>query len=281
MKIITRKKALQQILQKYKKGARSVGFVPTMGCLHDGHVSLIRRAREENECVVVSIFVNPLQFGPREDFERYPRARARDYALCKKEKVDIVYAPSARHMYPQPFLTTVSVTALTDCLCGRVREGHFDGVATVVCKLLQHVVPERAYFGKKDYQQLCVIKQMVHDLDLPVTVIGCPTVREHDGIALSSRNRYLSANERVRARVLFHSLKDAKERIRSGERSVKNIIRIMRQMITKAADAVDYVAIRDAKTLAPVKTVRGRVVIATAAYFGRARLIDNMEIAVT
>src|SRR5690242_17502445 len=199
MKVIHSISEMQAAAGRWRRHGQSVGFVPTMGALHEGHLSLVRRAREENDIVVVSIFVNPLQFGPRDDYQRYPRTLKRDEALLKEERADVLFIPEAREMYRPGFSTSIDVTSLTQTLCGPFRPGHFRGVATVVAKLLQIVQPSRAYFGEKDYQQVRVIDRMVQDLDIPVRIVACPTVREPDGLAASSRNRYLSAREREEA----------------------------------------------------------------------------------
>ena len=248
-----------------------------MGALHEGHLSLIRKAKKENDICLLSIFVNPLQFGPREDFHHYPRPVRSDNLLAKKEKVDIIFHPSGKSMYPSGFLTTVEVAQLSDALCGRSRPGHFRGVTTVVAKLLNIVGPNIMYLGQKDAQQAIILKRMVADLNFPTTIKICPTVREKGGLALSSRNKYLTARHRQQAAILYRSLKEAKGKIKSGERRATAIIRHIRSRIEKmSAGRIDYVACVDARTLVPLQTIRGHVMLALAVKFGEARLIDNI-----
>jgi len=258
------------------RGTR-VGLVPTMGGLHEGHASLLRAARAENGCVVVSIFVNPTQFGPTEDFAKYPRPVEEDLALCRREGVDLVFTPTAGEMYPEGFATTVHVAGLGETMCGRLRPGHFDGVATVVAKLLASVQPDAAFFGEKDAQQLAVVRRMVADLNLPVEVRGCPLVREPDGLAMSSRNAYLSAEERRRALVLSAALVEAREAIRAGERGGARLAERVRERL-RAAEGVEleYVAVVDPDTLADLDRIRGACLVAVAAKVGATRLIDNV-----
>ena len=215
------------VLEARQRGER-VGLVPTMGALHAGHVSLIRTAREENAFVVVSIFVNPTQFGPGEDFERYPRPLGDDLEICRQEGVDLVFAPTPEEMYPEGFATTVHVAGLTEKMCGAARPGHFDGVATVVAKLLGIVAPDAAYFGEKDAQQLAVIRRMAADLDLAPEIRACPLVRDADGLATSSRNRYLAPEERARALVLSRALAEARQALADGERDASRLARSVR-----------------------------------------------------
>lgn len=261
-----------------KRSGRSVGFVPTMGYLHDGHLALVRRAREESGFVVVSIFVNPLQFGPTEDFERYPRDEARDFAMLEEAGVDLVFAPPVEEMYPGEPLTTVHVRQLTEGLCGAKRPGHFDGVATVVAKLFNIVQPDRAYFGEKDYQQAKVVQRMVRDLDFPVEIVPVRTVREADGLAMSSRNAYLSERERSVAPCLFRALVEAAERYERGERRARELERyVLDYLRAYAGDVeVEYVEARDAETLAAIEYVTRPAILAVAARIGRARLIDHV-----
>ncbi|WP_457679551.1 pantoate--beta-alanine ligase [Thermovibrio sp.] len=277
MRVVKKVKEMQSIGLNLKKTGKEVGFVPTMGYLHEGHLSLVRRARRENEVVVVSIFVNPTQFGPNEDFERYPRDLERDLELLKKEGVDLVFTPSAEEIYPEGFSTSVEVKGLTEGLCGAKRPGHFRGVATIVAKLLNIVMPERAYFGEKDYQQLQVIKRLVSDLNIPVKVVGCPIVREEDGLALSSRNTYLSKKERESALSLYRGLKLAKELFERGERKPERIKKEVRKLILShpKVEKIDYVEIVDGTTLKPVNEVKEGDLIALAVFVGKTRLIDN------
>ncbi|MGE5549625.1 MAG: pantoate--beta-alanine ligase [Bacteroidota bacterium] len=256
---------------------RSVGFVPTMGYLHAGHLSLVERARAENEATVVSIFVNPTQFGPEEDFARYPRDEPRDLALCDEAGVNFVFTPDAAEMYPPGFQTYVDVTGLSQGLCGASRPGHFRGVATVVAKLFAIVQPRRAYFGEKDAQQLRVIRRLAQDLNLPVTVVPVPIIREPDGLAMSSRNVYLSAEERRAALVLYRSLLVARDLVRSGEQNAAVVAEAMRALIAAESLArLDYLAIVDDETLAPVERIDRPTLIALAVFIGRTRLIDNV-----
>ena len=279
MKIVEKVKEMQAISLAEKRVGKRVGFVPTMGYLHEGHLSLVRRARRENDVVVVSIFVNPTQFGPNEDFERYPRDLKRDAELLKREGVDYLFHPKAEEMYPPGYSTFVEVEGLTETLCGAKRPGHFRGVATIVTKLLNIVQPDRAYFGEKDFQQLQVIKRLVRDLNIPVEVVGCPIVREKDGLALSSRNTYLSSEERESALALYRGLKLAKELFESGERNAERIKREVERLILShpKVSKVDYVEIVDSETLKPVKEVKEGDTIALAVFVGKTRLIDNYQ----
>ena len=255
----------------------SVGLVPTMGALHPGHLSLVSAAREENGFVVVSIFVNPTQFGPHEDFDRYPRPLERDLALCRQLGVDLVFHPPTAEMYPPGFRTVVEVTGLQDGLCGASRPGHFRGVATVVLKLFNIAQPDRAYFGQKDAQQARIIRQMARDLNVPVEVRVCPIVREADGLALSSRNQYLEPDQRWHARALYQALLAARSLIDAGERDAAVVRQALADRIAATPGAVlDYAAVVDADTLEPCTRVRGEVLLALAVKFGDTRLIDNL-----
>ena len=277
MKVVYTISEVRESVKQYKREGLTVGFVPTMGYLHEGHGSLIKRAKEENDIVVVSTFVNPIQFGPNEDLDKYPRDQKRDEEVCEAYGGDIMFLPSVEEMYPEERKTTVSVEGLTAGLCGAKRPGHFNGVTTVVTKLFNIVLPDRAYFGQKDAQQLMVIKKMVRDLNNPVEVIGCPIVREEDGLAKSSRNKYLGEEERKAALVLSRSLKEAKKAIDNGEKNSKNIISIIESFISKEPLAkVDYVNILDINTIEDVEEVGSGVLIAMAVYIGKTRLIDNM-----
>jgi pantoate--beta-alanine ligase len=258
-----------------------VGLVPTMGALHEGHLSLIRTAREENGFVVVSIFVNPTQFGAGEDLESYPRDLERDVTLAREAGSDLAFNPRVSEMYPRGFCTWVEVEGLTQGLCGASRPGHFRGVCTVVAKLFHICEPDRAYFGEKDAQQLAVIRKMVKDLDIPVEVVGCPTVREPDGLALSSRNVRLSPQERAQAPVLLRALLAARTAIENGERDAARLKEGMRAVLADADLAsIDYVEIVNAGDLAPVTTVGGSCLLALALWFGATRLIDNISVTV-
>jgi pantoate--beta-alanine ligase len=259
----------------------TVGLVPTMGALHAGHISLIRAARQECGYVAVSIFVNPTQFGPREDLERYPRPLKQDLEVCEEHHVDLVFAPDACVMYPQGFRTFVEVEELQDVLCGASRPGHFRGVATVVLKLFNIVQPDIAYFGQKDAQQARIIQQMADDLNLPVRLRVCPIVRESDGLALSSRNQYLDPAQRERARVLYQALEEVRRRVEKGERDARVLREVLASRIGATPGAVlDYAAVVDADSLKPIARLKGEVLVALAVKFGATRLIDNIQLSV-
>lgn len=269
---------LRQAVAAARRAGKQIGFVPTMGALHAGHVRLIEAARAANGFVVVSIFVNPTQFGPNEDFIRYPRPLERDLDLC--EGVDLVFIPDAKTMYPPRFQTSIQVKDLSNILDGASRPGHFQGVATVVLKLLNLVQPDRAYFGQKDAQQVRVIQQMVRDLNVPVGILVCPTVREPDGLALSSRNQYLDAAQRREATALNQTLEKAEALIRAGQRDAAVIERMMADRIAATPGAVlDYAVAVDADTLKPVTPLKETVLLALAVKFGATRLIDNRVVA--
>ena len=254
----------------------AIGLVPTMGALHEGHASLLRAARQECGYIIASIFVNPIQFGPNEDFARYPRPLEKDLAVCATERVDLVFTPGAATIYPPDFHTFVEVGELHDTLCGASRPGHFRGVATVVLKLLNIVAPDIAYFGQKDAQQVRIIQQLVRDLDVPVQVRVCPIVREPDGLALSSRNQYLSAEERKNATVLHRALIAARDLIEHGERDPTAVRRAMTELIAATPGAeLDYAEVVDVNSLHRPASVRGRILLAVAVRFGQTRLIDN------
>jgi pantoate--beta-alanine ligase len=264
-------------LDYVRRAGKRIGFVPTMGALHAGHARLIQRAREECDFVVVSIFVNPLQFGPSEDYQRYPRPIEKDAALCAEGGVDLVFAPETGDMYASPQITFVEVTRITDHLCGAFRPGHFRGVATVVLKLFNIVQPDFAYFGEKDYQQLCVIRRMVEDFNLRLTIVPVPTWRESDGLALSSRNVYLSPAERAAAPALYRALMLARERIASGEKDTAVIKAAVTSVLaSEPLIRVQYFEIVDAAEVQPVAMVAGPVRIAAAIFIGKTRLIDNV-----
>ncbi len=278
MKIIASVKQMQGLALKVKRAGRSIGLVPTMGALHEGHFSLIRRARKENDVVVVSVFVNPAQFGPNEDYLRYPRPAAEDAAACRREKADYLFMPSPDEMYPGGHLTFVTVERMSDILCGESRPGHFRGVATVVSKLFNIARPDRAYFGMKDYQQLTLIKRMASDLNFPVAIVPCPIVREPSGLALSSRNAYLSPLEKERGLIISRSLQRTCDliqckKIKTSEKIEENMIAALSRV---PGARLDYVAVLDPETLEPVSRLRLPVVIAVAIWMGRTRLIDNI-----
>jgi len=255
---------------------KSIGFVPTMGYFHEGHLSLMRRARAENEVVVVSLFVNPTQFGPQEDLATYPRDFARDCRLAEEVGVDLLFAPSGEEMYPPGYCTYVNVERITEHLCGRSRPGHFRGVATVVLKLFNIVQPDRAYFGNKDFQQRVVIERMVRDLNLDLEIVALPIVREPDGLALSSRNEYLNSEERQAALVLSRSLRAAKRWVQEGERDAERLRERVRALIAAEPRArIDYVALVDPETFEDISTLDRPALLALAVHIGPARLIDN------
>ncbi|MFQ6092962.1 MAG: pantoate--beta-alanine ligase [bacterium] len=276
MKVICQIKEMQTEAERLRREGKRIGFVPTMGFFHEGHLSLIRKAGELSDVVVVSLFVNPTQFGPGEDFEEYPRDKERDRRLAEENGCDILFEPTVEGMYPQGYATYVNVEKLTDVLCGASRPGHFRGVTTVVTKLLDIVRPHVAIFGQKDAQQSIVVKRMVEDLNQDVEIFVAPTVREPDGLAMSSRNTYLTPKQRGEAVVLYQSLQRAQEMIRSGERRAKSIIEAMTELIRATDSArIEYVAIVDVHNLQPLEILRGGVLIALAVRIGRARLIDN------
>jgi pantoate--beta-alanine ligase len=262
-------------LRRELAGREGIGLVPTMGFLHEGHLSLIRRAHEECATVVVSLFVNPRLFGDGEDLDAYPRDEARDAALANECGADLLFAPAREEVYPDGFSTTVEVGDLTDVLCGASRPGHFAGVTTVVTKLLNMVAPEVAYFGQKDAQQAIVIRKLARDLDMPVRIEVCPTVREPDGLALSSRNAYLSPDERARALALNRSLRAAEAAVAAGQTAADDVLAAAREQLQQAGIEPEYLELRSAKDLAPVERVNGSTLLAVAAQVGRARLIDN------
>lgn len=277
MKIIKTIEELRPIIKGWKKEGLTVGLVPTMGYLHDGHKSLIVKAVAENDRVVVSDFVNPTQFGANEDLSSYPRDIERDAALCEGAGADIIFHPEPEEMYFPDKCTFVDMDKLTKGLCGKTRPVHFSGVCTVVSKLFNIVTPDRAYFGQKDAQQLAVIKRMVRDLNFDITIVGCPIVREADGLALSSRNTYLNKEERQAALILNKSLTLGKEMIEAGEKNAAKVREtIIKNMETEPLAKVDYVEIVDPENLEPVATIDAPVLVATAVYIGKTRLIDNV-----
>jgi len=268
---------LRPVIQAFKSKGKSIGFVPTMGYLHAGHLSLFQKSKRENDITIVSIFVNPLQFGPREDFRKYPRDKKKDEMLAKKEKVDIIFHPSEKEMYSLDFLTYVTTRQLSNGLCGLFRPGHFRGVTTVVSKLLNIVAPDVLYLGQKDLQQAVILKKMMADLNFPAKVRICPTIRERNGLALSSRNTYLSREQSQEAIVLYQALQKAKKMIQQGERKANIIIQTVKAMIqlSPQASKIDYVACVGVDTLETLTTLKGKVAIALAVWFGKTRLIDN------
>ena len=276
MRIVKSIQEMRTVCRELRGEDRDLGLVPTMGALHEGHLSLVRRARAECGVVAASIFVNPLQFAPGEDFARYPRTFEQDCKLLEAEGVDVLFAPEAAEMYPDQVATTVTVAGIGDRLDGASRPGHFTGVATIVTKLFHVVKSERAYFGQKDAAQLAVLRQMVRDLNFDVELVGCEIVRDVDGLALSSRNRYLSAKERADALVLHQALLRMEQMIAQGERRSKVLIHGGTEVLQTAAGVrVDYVAIVDANSLLPVALVGTGTLVAVATYAGKTRLIDN------
>ncbi|WP_448376360.1 pantoate--beta-alanine ligase [Fervidobacterium sp.] len=276
MRLVHTVAEMKKLSNEILKSGKTIGFVPTMGYLHEGHLSLVETARKENDIVVVSIFVNPTQFGPNEDFSRYPRDLERDLRLLEPLGVDYVFNPPVEEMYPSFYSVYVEETELSKYLCGASRPGHFRGVCTVVAKLFNIVKPTRAYFGQKDAQQFRVLRRMVENLNMDVEMVEMPIVREVDGLAMSSRNVYLNEEERKEAVRLYKSLLRAKELIDSGERDVKNIKQEMFKILEHPLLRIDYVEIVDEKTLTPVDNIDRKVIIALAVFVGKARLIDNM-----
>lgn len=270
---------LRRRIAELRAKGLSIGLAPTMGALHAGHVSLVDAGRARGDAVVATIFVNPTQFGPNEDFAAYPRDEAADFALLEKSGAALVFAPDVREMYPEPGLTTVHVAELTSGLCGPFRPGHFDGVATVVTKLFLASLPDRAYFGEKDYQQLQVVRRLARDLKLPIEVVGCPTVRESDGLAMSSRNRYLNPAERAAAPAMHCSLIALAEAVSAGADCRAAEVEARATLLTAGFGPVDYVAVVDAESLAPVDRVTRPSRALAAAQLGKARLIDNVAVA--
>lgn len=277
MKIFRRINEIKSEVKKRKEREETIGFVPTMGYLHKGHISLIKRARKENDVVVVSIFVNPTQFGPGEDFERYPRDEKRDVEILEKENVDIVFIPETREMYKEEYKTWVYVEEYSEILEGDFRPGHFKGVCTVVLKLFNIVQPDRSYFGWKDAQQLIIIKKMVEDLNVPVEIIGCPTVREEDGLAASSRNVYLSDEDRKKALCLYKALKKIEEMVKNGIFETTKLIEEGKKVIKEAEGVqLQYLKIVNIENLKEVKKAGKNTIVLGAIKIGDVRLIDNI-----
>ena len=275
MKIVGTVKEVREQVKEWKKQGLSVGFVPTMGYLHEGHKSLMDAARKGNDKVVVSIFVNPMQFGPTEDLATYPRDLDHDAALCESAGVDLIFHPEAEEMYEKDFCSFVDMTGLTEGLCGKTRPIHFRGVCTVVNKLFNIVTPDHAYFGQKDGQQLAVIKRMVRDLNMDIEIVGCPIIREEDGLAKSSRNTYLSSEERKAALILSKTVALGKE-LAKTEKDPNKVVEAMKKNIeTEPLAKIDYVEAVDALSMAPVEKLEGTCMLAMAVYIGKTRLIDN------
>lgn len=281
MQLIKSINSVKKQIKKAKQKVKSIGLFPTMGYFHEGHLSLIRRAVKECDIVVISIFVNPTQFATGEDYLRYPRDSRRDLHLAEKEGVDIVFAPSAKSMYPNGYQTYVNVEKMSKVLCGISRPSHFRGVVSVVAKLFNIIEPDIAYFGGKDAQQAIIIDRMVKDLNMNVKLKILPIIREKDGLAMSSRNTYLNKMDRKNATILYKSLKGAKRLINSGIRDTNRIIHTMRNMIKSIPHArIDYISVVDTKDLKPAKELKGKILIALAVYFEKTRLIDNVIIKV-
>ena len=277
MEIVKTIESARKLVKSARAQGKRTGLVPTMGALHIGHISLLETAVEECDFVVVSIFVNPTQFGPGEDFKKYPRPFDEDLEICKKAGVDVVFAPELVTLYPDENLTWVNVEKLTEPLCGRFRPGHFRGVATVCAKLFNIVAPDAAYFGQKDGQQALVIKRMVADLNMPIEIVICPTVREPNGLAVSSRNKYLTEQQRKDAACIYESLQKCRQLIKAGITDSRQIITGMREILNRPSSIeIQYVSIVDAETLQDVDKIAGKILAAVAVKIGHARLIDNI-----
>jgi pantoate--beta-alanine ligase len=278
MEIIVQAQEMQRRAEQLRRQGMTIAFVPTMGYLHEGHLSLMREARKRGDALVISIFVNPTQFGPQEDYDRYPRDMKRDLRLVQGVGVDIVFTPSAHEMYPNGFQTSVKVERITKNLCGASRPGHFCGVTTVVAKLFNIVKPHLAFFGQKDYQQLITIKRMVEDLNMDIKVIGMPTIRESDGLAMSSRNAYLNPKKRKEALSLYRSLAKARELFGRGEKNAATLLQEVRRIIEEEGNSakIDYVKICDAHTLEDIDEIKAEAIVAVAVHIGKTRLIDNI-----
>lgn len=282
MKVVRSPKTFQALMEKKRLEGKLIGFVPTMGALHEGHLSLVNTAKKENDFTAVSIFVNPLQFGPREDFKKYPRPLSQDAALLKSVKADCLFIPDAAGLYPDGFQTHIAVGTegsfgLTKGLCAKFRPGHFEGVATVVAKLLNLAKAHRAYFGAKDFQQAAVIGRMVRDLDLDVKIRVCPIVREKDGLAMSSRNRYLTPDNRRRAVMISKTLFELKRAVEQGK-SFNLALSAARKKLSRHSDKMDYLEVVDSGTLEPVRRPQGPMTAVAACFIGGTRLIDNVSI---
>ncbi|WP_108671151.1 pantoate--beta-alanine ligase [Peribacillus acanthi] len=277
MNIITNASDMQKTMQKYKSEGKSIGFVPTMGYLHEGHKSLLQEARKRHDIVALSIFVNPLQFGPNEDFDTYPRDLKRDETIASEMGVDVIFYPTVQEMYGEELTVSVKVTNRTDALCGRKRPGHFDGVATVLTKLFNIVLPDEAFFGLKDAQQVAIVQGMVEDFNFPVKIVPVTTVREEDGLAKSSRNVYLLEEERKQAPQLYQSLLLAKESIEEGVTNSSSVVSLIESHIKETTNGIiDYVEVYSYPQLKTVEQLSGKIIIALAVKFSKARLIDNI-----
>ncbi len=276
MKIVTTIKEVKETINEWRARGQSVGFVPTMGYLHEGHASLMKEAKKQTDKVAVSIFVNPTQFGPDEDYDAYPRDLDHDAAICEEQGVDLIFHPSVEEMYGKNYNTYVTMETLGEELCGKSRPTHFRGVCTVVTKLFNIVNPDKAFFGQKDAQQFVIIKRMVKDLNMRVEVIGCPIVREDDGLAKSSRNTYLSPEERQAALILSQTIRLGQDMVKAGEKNVNTLLSAMKEKIASEPLAkIDYVEVVDGETMQKVETIEESVLVAMAVYIGKTRLIDN------
>jgi len=280
MEILRIPRIAQDSCKKHLLRGRTLGFVPTMGALHNGHVSLVKRAKMENDITVASIFINPLQFGPAEDLDKYPRSIEEDIRKLREEDIDILFLPDNNLIYPQGFSTHIEVAGLSDKLCGKFRPGHFSGVATVVAKFFNLVSPTRAYFGQKDFQQTVIIKKMTKDLNFDTDIIVCPTIRENDGLAMSSRNAYLDSDQRTAARLLYQCLSKASDSVKSGITSGKKIREMMREVLSSEPliSHIDYASVYDPETLEEVDEVTSEALFAVAVRIGSTRLIDNIHL---
>lgn len=278
MEIIRIPRIAQDTCKRHLLKGRTIGFVPTMGAIHEGHLSLIKRARAENDITVASIFVNPIQFGPSEDLEKYPGDIVNDIKELRHKEIDILFLPDKTLMYPEGFLTYINVDIISEKLCGRFRPEHFKGVATVVAKLFNIVNPTRAYFGQKDFQQTVIIKRMIKDLNFDLDIIVCPTIREYDGLAISSRNLYLDEKQRKAASVIYRCLSKASDSIKSGMIKTELIKELMIRTISEEASTaeIDYASVYDPETLDEINDIKGDVLIAVAVRLGNTRLIDNI-----
>ena len=277
MKVVTTITEMQSEINRQKELGKSIGFVPTMGFLHEGHLTLMKKARQENDIVVISIFVNPIQFGPGEDYETYPRDFERDLELAQGEKIDYLFHPSVEEMYPHSSTVKVVVQERTDVLCGKSRPDHFDGVATILTKLFTIMMPTRAYFGKKDAQQVAVVEGLISDFHFPIQLVPVDIVREEDGLAKSSRNVKLLHDERKQATALYRSLQIARETIENGERNPINVIQLIERHIKdETSGIVDYIEVYSYPSLNRLEKIKGSIIIALAVKFSRVRLIDNV-----
>ena len=277
MKVAKTIESVRRLVKAARKAGKKIGFVPTMGALHIGHISLIEAAKKNCDFVVVSIFVNPTQFGPGEDFNKYPRPVKADLKMCRKAGVDVIFAPTPLEMYPAENLTWVDVEKLSEPLCGKFRPGHFRGVATICAKLFNIVTPDIAYFGQKDAQQAIIIKRMVVDLNMPLKIVVCPTVREKTGLAMSSRNQYLTPQQKKDAALIYKSLQKCRHMIKQGNTDTKKITAEMRKVLKQIPSVeIQYISIVDTETLRNIDRITGKILVAVAVKIGSTRLIDNI-----